>query len=121
MTTPGVAHECCPLPAQLVEHAHHVGHVVRHLERPVDLGRRDPALLVRRDGVPVGELVGQWLEVLDAEPGAAVKQENPVAGAAQGALEVDALGIDDEGVAHGALVASVRAIRIIGHCSGSRP
>ena len=48
-------------------------------------------------------------------PGPPCSRRTAVAGAAQGALEVDALGVDDEGVAHGAISwRSVRAIRIIG-------
>ena len=76
MTAPRMADDVRLVPAERVEHTTGVVHVCRHGVRPFRRRRREPALLVPGDVVLLRELVREIAEVVEAQPGPTVQQEN---------------------------------------------
>ena len=83
MPAPRVADDVRTLPAERVEDATGILDIRRHRARRFRRGRLESSLLVPRDVVLLGELVGELAQVVEAEARPAVQQEHrrPATGA----------------------------------------
>ena len=98
---PGVTGDECALPPQRIENRNHIGHLHGHVVGSTRRRGRQAALLIGGDAVGVGELVHDGLQVVPRQSGPAVQQEHRWPVACEQAVQLPALHLDLERLAHG--------------------